>query len=119
MVLRTPGSAGTPDGRVEAEQDRLRLGELEEARFALELLVEAQPIAAGRALKDHFARLAIADLDGVDQPLVQVRPDGDAVHQDEHGLRKIDIQQRFGSGELKQPAGLKEPVEPFFLRSNR
>ncbi len=100
-----------PDGRVEAEQDRLRLGELHEARLALELLVEAQSIAAAGAFKDHFARLAIADLDGVDQPLMQVRPNGDAVHQHEHRFGKIDIQQRFGSGELKQPASLKEPVE--------
>ena len=63
------------------------------------------------ALEDHFAGFAIADLDGIDQALVQVRPDGQAVHQHEDGLREIDIQQRFGRGEFEDAAALEEPVE--------
>src|SRR5580700_10948469 len=63
------------------------------------------------ALENHLARLAEADLDGIDQALVQVRPDSQAVHQDEQRFREIDIEQRFRSGKLEDPAVLEEPVE--------
>ena len=58
--------------------------------------------AAPALLEDHLARLAVTDLDGIHQALVQVGADRDAVHQHEYGLRKIDIEQRFGRGEFEQ-----------------
>ena len=37
--------------------------------------------------------------------------DNEAIDQHEHGLRKIDIEQRFGRGEFEDAARLKQPVE--------
>ena len=90
------------------------------AGLALELLVEAQPLAAGGALEDHFAGFAIADLDGIHQPLVQVRPDRDAVHQHEQRLREIDIQQRFRRRELEElRPSWNSRLKPFLRSSKR
>ncbi len=76
--------------------------EFHAAGLALELLVEAQALGcAGGALEDDFAGFAVADFDGIDQALVEVGRDRDAVHQDEDGLREIDIEQRFGRGEFE------------------
>ena len=112
MVLPKPWQRGqAPNGRIEAEQDRLRLVELHAAGLALELLVEAQCSPPDGAFEDHFARFAVADLDGVDQALVQVRADRDAVHQHEQRLGEIDIEQRFRRGEFEQAAVLKQAVE--------
>src|SRR5215208_8503560 len=72
---------------VEAEQDRLGRVEFAVTRFAGEPLAEAQMLIQGSALKDHLARLAIADLDGIDEPLVQFRLDDEAIDEHEDGLR--------------------------------
>ena len=100
-----------PRRRIETEQDRLRRDELHAARLALKTLVEAQRRGAGRALEDHFAGLAVTDLDRVHQPLVQFRPDRQAVHQHEQRLAEVDIQQRFRSREFEQTPALEQPVE--------
>jgi hypothetical protein len=42
---------------------------------------------------------------------VQIGPDSQAVHQQEHGLREIDVEQRFGGGKLEDFAGLEEAIE--------
>ena len=57
--------------------------------------------AARGALENHFAGFAIADFDGVDQALVQIRRDRDAVHQHEQRLREIDVQQRFRASRIR------------------
>ena len=101
---------------VEAEQNRLWRAEFHAAGFALKALVEAQRRRAGGALEDHFAGLAIADFDGVDQTLVEFRPDRKAVHQDEDGFGEIDIQQRFRSGELEEAPALEQAVETFLAQ---
>ena len=41
----------------------------------------------------------------------RVGRDGEAIDQDEDGLGKIDIEQRFGRGEFEDAARLKQPVE--------
>ena len=102
--------------RVEAEQNRFRLVKLHAAGLALKSFVETQrrgasPTFAGRAFEDYFAGLAVADLDGVDQALVQFRPNRQPVHQHEDGLGEVDIQQRLRSGELEDAAALEQPVE--------
>src|SRR5208283_219253 len=98
--------------RIETEQNRLWLGELRAARLALELLVAADRLRRRRgAFENHFAGFAIADLDRVHQPLVQLRPNRDAIHQDEHRPAEIDIEQRFRRRELERPPGLKQPRE--------
>ena len=103
MVLPKPWQRGqAPEGAVEAEQRGLGLDELDAAVLAGELLAEAQRGARlGALLEDHLAGFAVADLDGVDQALVQVGRDGEAVDQDEDGLREVDVEQRFGRGEFE------------------
>ena len=55
-----------------------------------------------RARKIDFARFAIADLDGVDQALVHARRRSTMRSTSaKTGLRKIDIEQRFGRRELE------------------
>src|SRR5262249_34372380 len=103
-------------GRVEAEQNRLRRGELGEAGLALELLVKAETLIAGGAFEDHLARLAGADLDRIDEPLMQVGANGDAVHKHVERLGEIDIQERLRGGELEKPSALEQPVEAFLAQ---
>ena len=63
------------------------------------------------ALEDELAGLAVADLDGVDEALMQVGADGETVHQEKDGLREIDVEQRFRRGELENLAVLEEAIE--------
>jgi hypothetical protein len=106
-------------GGIKAEQDRIGDGEFLAAGLALELFVEAQAFGGrGRtgAFEDNFARLAEADLDGIDEALMQVGLDGETVHQHEERFREVDIEQRFRCGELKDAARLKEAVEAFLAQ---
>src|ERR1035438_4611889 len=84
-VAEALASRAGAEGRVEAEQDGLGNGELEPAGLALEFLVEAQLPVAGSALEDQFPCLAIANLDGVDEALVHIGPDSQAIDQKENG----------------------------------
>ncbi len=74
-------------GIVEAEQARLGRRQFDAAVLARELLVEAQRhrrrILRRGLLEDHFAGFAITDFDGVDDALVQVGRDDEAIHQNE------------------------------------
>ena len=88
-------------GRIEAEEDRLRDTELGEAGLALELLVEAQGLRPVGALEDDFAGFAVTDLDGVDEALMEIGADGDAIDENEDGLAEVDIEERFGGRELE------------------
>src|ERR1039458_539578 len=86
-IAETLATRASAHGRVEAEQDRLGWAEFRAAGLALELLVEAQALGRRgrpeRRLEDRLARFAIAELDGIDQPLAQSGADRDAVHQHE------------------------------------
>jgi len=68
-------------------------------------------LPCGGALEDDFAGFAVTYFDGVDQALVHLRANYDAVHQDEKRLGEIDLEQRFRRGEFEQAAGLIEAVE--------
>ena len=68
-------------------------------------------LVAGCALEDQFAGLAVADLDGVDEALMHVGPDGQTVDQEEDGLREIDVEERLGGGEFENLAVLEEAIE--------
>ena len=101
---------------VEAEQARLRLGELLPATLAGKFFAEAQRLSAARGLKDHLARLAITDLEGVDQPLPDVRGDRNAIDQHVNRLREIDVQQRFRRGKLEDAAALIQAIEALLAK---
>src|ERR1700693_1816619 len=107
-------------GIVEAEQPRLRSRQLYAALFAGELLVKRQRgrrwVLRRGFLKDYFATFAIADFGGVDNSLMQVGGDDEAIHQYKNGLREVDIEQRFRRGELEHPAILIEAVETFLAQ---
>ncbi len=111
MVLPKPWQRGqAPTGELKLNRMGSGRREFHAAGLALEFLVEAQrPGGRGGAFEDHFAALAVADFDGIDQALMQAGADRDAVHQHENRLAEIDIEQRFGRGELEDPPGLKQP----------
>ena len=102
------------EGIVEAEQAGLRRLELLEAGLAAEGFGEAQTPGLGRRLfEDHFAAFAVADLGGIDDALVQVFTDDEAIHQGKQRLGEVDVEQAFRRGELEDAAVLEEAVEAF------
>src|SRR5450755_1054074 len=66
---------------------------------------------ARSSFKDNFPGFAIADFDRIDDPGTLVRRYYEAIHQSEHGFRKINVQQRFRRGKLENLPVLKQPVE--------
>ncbi len=86
---------------VEAEQIRLRLNERQPTSLAGELLAKVDAPVEPCRQKVHLARLAIADLHRVDDPLMLVRRNRKPVHQHLDRLTEVDIEQRFRAGELK------------------
>ena len=86
-------------GVVETEQRRLGGRKLAPAALAGEALAEPQPLRLrfSGLLEDHFARFAVADLDGIHDPLPQrlaarFTVQDQAVDQRIKGLREIDFE---------------------------
>ena len=107
---------------VKRKQPRLGLFVAAAVVLALEALRKTQPLRrslisiANRGFENHFARLAISDLDRVDNARALVRRDDQTVHQPKHRHGEIDVQQRLRSRELKHLPVLKQPVEPAFAQ---
>ena len=98
-------------GAVEAEQNRLGYLEIEVVVLAVEAFAEEDAFPGGNVEKDHLARFAVTNLDCIDQALVQVGRNRDAVGQDVNGLRPFDAEQRFRRGKFERAAVLPETIE--------
>ncbi len=110
-VAETLAARAGTGGAVEAEKDRLWLAKFQIVVLAHEALAEELTLARADVVEDRVARFAITDFDGVDDALMEVGPDGNAVGEDVDGLVPIDIEQRFGSRELEDRAVLPEAIE--------
>src|SRR6185437_1885582 len=98
-------------GAVEAEENRLGRIEIDVVVLAAEALAEEETVLRGGVQEDDFARFAIANLHGIDEALVEVRRDGDAVRENIDRLLPVNFQQRFGRGEFERCAILPETIE--------
>ncbi len=67
-------------------------------------------LVGGNGLEAHFAGLAVAGLDGVDDAGADIGGDGQAVDQDEDGLGEVEFEQRLRGGELDDLSTLEEAV---------
>src|SRR5205807_2021497 len=96
---------------VEAEENRFGLAELDGIVLTNEPLAEEQAVTRFRVFEDGFARLPIAGFHGIDNPLVKVGRNRNAIRKNPHRLVPVDIEQRFRRGKLEDLAVLPEPVE--------
>ena len=119
-LLRLEGSTGGIlfDGR---DLQAMRQGELRPLRREMQIVFQ-DPFSSlsprmsvaeiiGEGLEVHGIGTPAERQAMIDQALVEVGGDGDTVDEDEEGLGEVDIEERFGGGELEQAAGLKEAVE--------
>ena len=61
--------------------------------------------------ENHFAAFAIGDFSGIDDARAILRTHYDPIDQHKHGQREVQIEQRFRSGEFKNPVTLIQPIE--------
>ena len=96
------------------------IAQFDAVALAFELLAEAQSLGiAGSGLEQYFARFAITGFHRVDDALVQLGRDRDAVDQAEQRLLEIDIEKRFRRRKLEVCPFWKSRLKPFLRRSKR
>ena len=100
---------------IEGKQARLRFFVAQIALLALKALGKPQLlrrlIVTWGGLKDDLTGFAIADFDGIHDTGASVRSYDQPVHQEEHRLAEIDVEQGLGRGEFEDLAVLVEAVE--------